>query len=368
MDKVHVIKNTVVYYEPGMFGGWPANAGVWSWGNEILVGFHLGYYREYPDTHCVDRDRPITIALARSLDGGETWTVEHNHDINKLNTEEGKPVSGEGINFAHPDFALKVGKSTVSIKNRTFMVSYDRGHTWEGPYNLPQYEGEMTARTDYIVEGPKSCLLFLSQNMKGIDCIHYSDRAFAVRTDDGGLTWEMLGYITDDPARSVMPSTVSLPDGTLVTALRRRRDTLLVSPEEAEKIKAEGGKPPCNQDNWIEIRGSYDRGRTWEFFTRGAVTSTVGHNGNPPAMVALPDGRLVLAYGYRGPVSAIKARISEDGGKTWGDEIILRDDARTHDIGYPRMVVRPDGKLVTIYYYTTKDMPEQHIEATIWQP
>jgi len=64
----------------------------------------------------------------------------------------------------------------------------------------------------------------------------------------------------------------------------------------------------------------------------------------------------------------MRAKISKDNGKTWGDEIILRDDARTWDFGYPRMVVRPDGKLVTIYYYNTEKNPEQHIVATIWDP
>ena len=32
------------------------------------------------------------------------------------------------------------------------------------------------------------------------------------------------------------------------------------------------------------------------------------------------------------------------------------------------MVQRPDGKLVTIYYFNTKEIPEQHIAATIWDP
>ncbi|MHC4680933.1 MAG: hypothetical protein ACYTEK_19805, partial [Planctomycetota bacterium] len=32
-----------VFYEAGRFTGWPANNGIWQWGNEILVGFSLGY-------------------------------------------------------------------------------------------------------------------------------------------------------------------------------------------------------------------------------------------------------------------------------------------------------------------------------------
>ena len=36
------------------------------------------------------------------------------------------------------------------------------------------------------------------------------------------------------------------------------------------------------------------------------------------------------------------------------------------DFGYTRTIQRTDGKLVTLYYYTTVENPEQHIAATIW--
>jgi len=42
------------------------------------------------------------------------------------------------------------------------------------------------------------------------------------------------------------------------------------------------------------------------------------------------------------------ATTSVDGGRTWGDEITLRDDGGTWDLGYPRTVQRADGKVVTI--------------------
>ena len=41
------IKHVDVYYEPGRFGGWPANHGIWIWDNEILVGFGKGYYDSF---------------------------------------------------------------------------------------------------------------------------------------------------------------------------------------------------------------------------------------------------------------------------------------------------------------------------------
>lgn len=50
------------------------------------------------------------------------------------------------------------------------------------------------------------------------------------------------------------------------------------------------------------------------------------------------------------------------------DRVIIQVDGGTWDLGYPRMVQRPDGKVVTIYYFTTEKKKEQHIAATIWDP
>jgi len=38
------------------------------------------------------------------------------------------------------------------------------------------------------------------------------------------------------------------------------------------------------------------------------------------------------------------------------------------DLGYSRTRQRPDGKIITIYYYSTKTHPQQFIGATIWEP
>ena len=39
-----VLKHVTVYHESGRFGGWPANHGVWVWGNEILVRLQRGVF------------------------------------------------------------------------------------------------------------------------------------------------------------------------------------------------------------------------------------------------------------------------------------------------------------------------------------
>ena len=50
------------------------------------------------------------------------------------------------------------------------------------------------------------------------------------------------------------------------------------------------------------------------------------------------------------------------------DDIILRSDASDWDLGYTRSVQRPDGKIVTVYYYNDATAPERYIGGTIWTP
>jgi hypothetical protein len=86
-------------------------------------------------------------------------------------------------------------------------------------------------------------------------------------------------------------------------------------------------------------------------------------------MIRLADGRVCLTYGYRAAPFGIRARLSGDGGRTWGREIMLREDGSGRDLGYPRTVQRPDGQVVTVYYFwDTMTGPERTIVATIWNP
>ena len=41
---------------------------------------------------------------------------------------------------------------------------------------------------------------------------------------------------------------------------------------------------------------------------------------------------------------------------------------RLWDLGYPRTVQRPDGKIVTVYYFNDHKDTERYIAATIWDP
>ncbi|MCH2375565.1 MAG: exo-alpha-sialidase, partial [Planctomycetes bacterium] len=68
------------------------------------------------------------------------------------------------------------------------------------------------------------------------------------------------------------------------------------------------------------------------------------------------------------PPYGVRAKLSADGGETWSDEILLRDDGGYWDVGYTRSVERPDGKIVTVYYFTDSKLTERYVAATIWDP
>ncbi len=360
------MKHSIVAYEKGKFGAWPANGGIWQWGNEILVSFQWGTYKHNDVSHCIDEDSEIYAAFARSMDGGLSFTLETL--LSDIYKSPVKPVPEGGFDFSNPDFVMRITTPKVTILSRLYIVSYDRGHTWDGPYELPEFSYPLTARTCYHIEGKQSMRLFLSYKLPNEHKTVYTDRAFVAETHDGLQSVELVGEITNDLPRSVMPDVVRLNDGTLVAAMRRRLqyDKLPKSEETAHMLA--GKLSPWSDDNWIEVRRSFDNGKTWTNPVRAADTAyEYNRNGNPPAMTLLEDGRLVLVYGFRGAVPAIKAKVSSDGGITWGDEIILRDDARNSDIGYPRIVTLGGTRCAAIYYYTTEAHPEQHIEATVFE-
>jgi len=330
-----VEKHVKVYYERGRFGGWPANYGIWNWGAEILVGFQQGYDKDRGETHHhIDMDKPRVERFARSHDGGLTWALEE---------PAAKPASRDGqpVDFRHPDFALRVPFAGNDGGSHRIDYSYDRGKTWM-TIPLPAFDTPgIAARTDYIIDGSDRCMLFLtaakSDGKEG--------RPFTVRTIDGGRRWRFLSWIGPEPEGfSIMPASLRLSASELLVIVRRR----------------EGWK------RWLSAYRSEDNGATWRYLND--PVSSLGE-GNPPSLIRLADGRLCLTYGYRAAPFHIGARFSSDEGRTWSDEFVVRADGANRDLGYVRSVQRPDGKVVSVYYFSDQETgPERYIAATIWDP
>lgn len=350
------VKHVKVYYEPGRYGGWPANNGIWIWGNEILVGFSKGYYKDLGIKHNLDREKEVIQVLARSKDGGETWAIEDPAKNGLLPvTEFGvqrkdiqlTPVQklDHPMNLSHPDFAFtaRMAKNNES----SFWYSTDRGHQWSGPFELPDFDGRGTlARTDYLVDSKTEAILFLTLPKKDGN----EGQIACVKTSNGGKTWKIASWVGNEPTGySIMPASVRLSKNEILVTTRDRE----------------------GDESFISTYYSKDNGNSWT--SQGKAVDDTGI-GNPPAMVKLKDGRVCLIYGYRSDpdgtkTSDIRARLSSDKGKTWSKDYVLRNDGSGRDIGYPRVVQRPDGKVVAVYYFMDKATgPERYIGASIWTP
>jgi hypothetical protein len=348
-----VIEHVIVHAESGRFAGWPANHGMWAWGDEILVGFSKGYDKDRGPFHHIDHDRPEEFLLARSRDGGRTWAVErpqppgmlagtkgmrHGTMPPGLAEDELKDLR-EPIDFKHPDLALTVRMENSNNGTSRFFVSDDRGHAWRGPYRLPLFgQKGVMGRTDYVVDGPLMCTLFLTASKAD----GKEGRPFCARTIDGGLTWSFLSFIGPEPnGYAIMPATVRVSSSDLVATIRRR----------------DGARA------WIDAYASGDDGRSWTVL--GTPEPDTGE-GNPPSLVRLGEDRLVLVYGVRRRPFGICTRFSDDRGKTWSGPFVLRDDGGGNDLGYVRSVVRPDGKVVSVYYFHDRPESIRYLAATIW--
>ncbi len=354
------VENHTVFYDPASFAAWPANGGSWVWGDEMLVCFTQAPFVN-KSGHNMDLNGPQWSMCARSLDGGKTWAPEQHPELDGCSTAEAamkrprvrdiKPAEPEqGVDFSNPDLA-------VMVRGADIVVSTDRGHTWQAPIRVPSFGRPLGqwARTAYLPMGKDRCVFFMSEHAyenpgKKVE----RGWAYAFETRDGGKTFQILGelgkypkellgkdpFSLSQPAFGTMPSFVRMGDGTLVAARRSR----------------------AGERRWSDIYQSKDEGKTWE------LVSVAEEGGDtPPALVLLPDTQqIALVYCNRFQPYGLRGRVSDDGGKTWRNIYVLRDDGLEWDLGYNRAHLTKDGRVVTFYYYATKEKPQQHIEATIW--
>ena len=334
------VQHGIVFFEEDRFAGWPANNGIWVWGDEIVVGFTLGFYKDNDGGHPIDSGRPSGPMQARSLDGGETWKTETPSYLDKSGTERAPVDLDRAFDFTKPDFA-------ACFRGGRFYFSQDRCRSWSGPFSLPAFGRKgLLARTDYIVNGKRDLLAFIATEKDGGG----EGWPTCIRTTDGGKTWRQAGWIGEQPPAgygyAIMPSTVRLDSGALFSMIRR------------------GGMVDGEKKWWLEAFMSPDEGGHWYMLDQ----PWIDNEGNPASMITLQDGRIALTYGHRGAPYGIRARISADQGVSWGDEIVLRGDGGGWDLGYPRTVQRRDGKCVTVYYFNDGTRKERYIAFTIWQP
>ena len=296
--------------------------------------------------------------------------------------------------------------------------SRDYGGTWPGPDEVkvwneaaPLEEREKfvlsaftSPRRNMDLSKPGSMVVFprtfLGPNQYGAPQM----MSFALRSSDRGGTWDSVPTLLLPPpgCYSATPDNapiVRLPDGTWAFPMRtyggRSSVDLYVSNDDGLSWNFRGGiTEPSHYPALILLQSgrlqcynyplgmcySDDGGKTWSGRTvilppapspwlpeDPFYHEELAHRS--PAPLLLRDGRIVLLFARR--ISAkrgIGLMVSEDGGKSWSPDLILRDDASMYqktkvlgmsteysDIGYPLACEFEDGRIFTAYYFMVAD-------------
>ena len=376
------IDHAVAYRRENEFASHPYVRGFWETAaGHLIANFSLATvdYRGDPEklahiglVNSPGGRRAVTI---RSEDRGRSWRVT-NEDPRRPNNDVMAPRPGiDGLprpldelapidfldrnvlvsNFNHQymnqdplirDFYNGL-KSVVDAPERQvfFRVSKDGGDSWSRSVMLP-LDGfySLAAVESSLVRADGRCLLFLN----GVTRQGQASRPCVYRSLDDGSSFRFLSFVVPRDApnyggtNQMYPRGLSLPDGRLLCTVRVDRD--------------------WSGDMWTELYQSADGGRTWGYLSRPTEF------GAPGAPLRLRDGRLVVVYGQRLAPHGIRAVVSEDEGRSWSGEIIVREDGGSWDIGYPRVWEAAPGRIGALYYFNSKDDPVQVKAASRTQP
>lgn len=347
------MRNFTIAAAPGSFCGWSANNGLARcWGDELTVPFvMLPFVNKGDGKHAVSRLSIQELCVARSMDGGATWATEHtgvtwpyrSYILSAVAFDQSQQLCGE-------DTSLLVSYESANRGNSGLRISSDRGRTWGVPLSLPEFDRGVCGRTDYVAGGKATDAMFLftvpSRHVRRGRLTEGT--IIAARTTDGGVTWAKVADVGRDPIDgfSIMPSTVRC-GRMLVTALR------VMESSQAS----------------IEVWGSADEGLTWSLASVPCEwpRQMIGACSSPASLVALRDGRLALTYNDRNAGRAC-AKLSDNTGLSWGEEIVLRAEAGNWDIGYIRSVEMASGEVLSAYYWNDYPDRERYIAGTIWRP
>ncbi len=91
---------------------------------------------------------------------------------------------------------------------------------------------------------------------------------------------------------------------------------------------------------------SDDGGKTWS----EPVMLLDETGGAPPHLILLSSGELVSVYGRRKQPYGIMAMVSLDDGESWQTDIPIYENLATDDLGYPTTIELDGGILLTVFY------------------
>lgn len=348
------IKDLVIYEDPEYYSTFPSV--IKKPDGEIMVAFRRApnrfVFQEHKNNHV---DPNSYLMMVRSRDNGLSWSKEpeliYAHPYGGSQDPCLYQLKDGTIWCTSYGWALLRPEGLANLKQPAFVVdgnsvflggynlrSTDGGATWQGPYYPPSVPQEMkyTALGELLpaynrgsmYEGKNGRLYWVVAGSDDPDNIRKTAN-FLLTSDDKGLTWDYHSVVaTDDKVAFNETSIYETPKGDLVAFLRT-----------------------AGYDGYGCITRSTDGGKTFQPW------KSMGFKGHPFQATRLPDDRVLLVYGYRHQPYGIRAKIlnPECTNYETAEEIIIRADGGSTDIGYPWATVLDDNKVLVTYYYNLKN-------------
>lgn len=176
------------------------------------------------------------------------------------------------------------------------------------------------------------------------------DGIYGMRSSDG-VNWDNVVKIPEGEFEGCVlcePHAVECADGKILVAVRVHTQSHRFSATTEDGLT-------------IGISESADGGKSF------SPLKDTGSMGSPPHLLRLKNGNIVMTYGRRVVPFGIRARISSDNGNRWGEEIVLRNDGISWDMGYPASVELDNGEILSVYYIKQACEHLARIEYTIWK-
>ena len=357
--KAEVLETKVISHQPELYNGWPTVARrkcgqllvVCSGGREAHVcpfgrvemmrsddeGRTWGWPCVLLDTEIDDRDSGV-LETAKGTILVTTFTSLAYESYNLAKAEKIKP--GEPGAWAPERLArCQAAHNRLPAEKRKEMLgelmlrSTDGGATWSAPYRCQ-------------VNSPHGPFQLADGRVlyAGKELWHGDHRNGVCESKDDGQSWQWLATIPtregDRPDSYHELHGVETTDGRLVVQIRNHNKQ-----NSGETLQTE----------------SSDGGKTW------STPHTIGVWGLPSHLLRLQDNRLLMTYGHRRPPYGNQARVSEDGGRTWSESMILSGDGLGGDLGYPSTVQLKDGSLLSVWYEAMKGYRGAVLRQARWK-
>jgi hypothetical protein len=354
------VANLVIYQDDKFYSAFPSV--VRRPDGEVLVAFRRAPNRRLlGEKGNLHTDPNSQLVLVRSRDEGKTWSQSPelifahpfggSQDPCLVQLRDGALVcSSYGWALLNAEYAARM---TNSLRHGAYVFlggyvlrSHDGGHSWQGPF-LPPHVGADS--TPDIFGQP----------------VPAYNRGAMCEAKDGRLYWVVAANTSTQPRRSETHLLVSTNQAQSWSyACPVATDSKITFNEtslyETPKGDLVAFMRTANFDDHTVVARSVDGGKSFQPW------QDAGWQGHPHHALRLPDGRILLVYGYRHAPFGIRARVLDAEGTDVRSaaEIVLRADGGNPDLGYPWATMLPPNRVLVVYYFNLADGP-RHIAGTV---